>query len=75
MPFAYIMISTELGFVEQVVNELEMLPYIKETYVVYGIYDVITKVEFTDRVELSKIIIRKIRGIQNIKSTMTLLIL
>jgi DNA-binding Lrp family transcriptional regulator len=75
MPFAYVMISTELGFEEQVLKELEKLPHIKETYMVYGIYDVITKVEFTDRVELSKIILRKIRGIQSIKSTMTLLIL
>ena len=75
MPFAYIMINTELGFVEQVMNELEMLPQVKESYIVYGIYDVITKVEFSDRVELSRIILRKIRGLKGIRSTMTLLIL
>jgi DNA-binding Lrp family transcriptional regulator len=75
MPFAYILISTKPGSEIQVVDELEKLDHIKETYLVYSIYDVILKVEFADRVELSRIIIRKIRGIQGIESTMTLLIL
>ena len=73
MPFAYVMVSTEIGSEKQVVKELETLPQIRETYMVYGIYDVITKVEFADRNELREIIIRKIRGIHGIKSTITLL--
>ena len=73
MPFAYVMISTEIGSEEQVVNDLKVLPQIRETYMVYGIYDVITKVEFADRKELSEIIIKKIRGIHGIKITITLM--
>jgi len=73
MPFAYVMISTEIGSEEQVVTELKVLPQIRETYMVYGIYDVITKVEFVDRKELSEIIIKKIRGIHGIKNTITLM--
>jgi DNA-binding Lrp family transcriptional regulator len=75
MPFAYVLISVESGSEEQVVNELEKILHVKETYMVYGVYDLILKVEFDDRVELSRITIRKIRGIQGIESTMTLLIL
>ena len=74
MPSAYVMISTELGPKEQVVKALEALPQIKETYTVYGIYDLITKVEFADRQELSEIIIREIRGIPGIKNTITLMV-
>jgi len=73
MSFAYVMISTEIGSEEQVVTELKVLPQIRETYMVYGIYDVITKVEFVDRKELSEIIIKKIRGIHGIKNTITLM--
>jgi len=75
MPSAYVMISTELGTEEQVVKTLKTLPQIKETYVVYGIYDLITKVEFADRQELSDIIIRKIRGTPQIKNTITLMVI
>ena len=74
MPSAYVMISTELGSEEQVTKALKELPQIKETHIVYGIYDLITKVEYADRQELSEIIIRKIRGIPGIKNTITLMV-
>lgn len=74
MPSAYVMISTELGSEEQVTKALEALPQIKETYTVYGIYDLIIRVEFADRQELSEIIIRKIRGTPGIKNTITLMV-
>jgi len=69
------MISTELGSEEQVVKALETLPQIKETYIVYGIYDLITRVEFADKQELSEIIIRKIRGTPGIRNTITLMVI
>ena len=75
MPSAYVMISTELGSEEKVVKALKTLPQIKETYIVYGIYDLITKVEFTDRQELNDIIIRKIRGTPRIRNTITLMVI
>ena len=75
MPSAYVMISTELGSEEQVVKALETLPQIKETYIVYGIYDLITRVEFADKQELNEIIIRKIRGTPRIRNTITLMVI
>jgi len=75
MPSAYVMISTELGSEEQVVKALKTLPQIKETYIVYGIYDLITRVEFADKQELNEIIIRKIRGTPRIRNTITLMVI
>jgi len=75
MPSAYVMISTELGSEDQVVKALETLPQIKETYIVYGIYDLITRVEFADKQELNEIIIRKIRGTPRIRNTITLMVI
>jgi len=69
------MISTELGSEDQVVKALETLPQIKETYIVYGIYDLITRVEFADKQELNEIIIRKIRGTPGIRNTITLMVI
>jgi len=72
---AYVMISTELGSEEQVVKNLKTIPQIKETYIVYGIYDLITRVEFVDKQELSEVIMRKIRGTPGIKNTITLMVI
>ena len=74
MPTAYVMISTEIGSEEKVVKALKTLPHVKETHIVYGIYDLITKVEYADGQELSEIIIRKIRGTPGIKNTITLMV-
>ena len=72
MPFAYVMINTELGSEVEVLKELEAFSEVKETYMVYGIYDILAKIEFADRKELSEVIIKKIRRINNIQSTITL---
>jgi DNA-binding Lrp family transcriptional regulator len=72
MSYAYVMISSELGSEEKVAEELELIPQVEEIYIVYGIYDIVTKVKFTDRNELKKLVFEKIRGIEYIKTTETL---
>ena len=74
MPSAYVMISTEPGTEEKVTKAMRELPSIKETHIVYGIYDLITRVEYADRQELSEIIKRKIRGTPGIKNTIMLML-
>ncbi len=46
MPTAFVLINTEIGAEEEVVNELKKIPYIKEAHVVYGVYDIVAKVEY-----------------------------
>ena len=72
MSYAYVMISSELGSEKKVVEELELIPQVEEMYIVYGIYDIVTKVKFTDRNELKKFVFEKIREIKHIKTTETL---
>jgi Lrp/AsnC family transcriptional regulator for asnA, asnC and gidA len=72
MSVAYVMISSELGHEEKVVEHLEKIEQIVEIFVVYGIYDIIAKVKFNERDELRNLILGKIREIEYIKSTETL---
>lgn len=72
MSVAYVMISSELGHEEKVVERLEKIEQIVEIFVVYGIYDIIAKVKFNERDELRNLILGKIREIEYIKSTETL---
>jgi len=70
MPLAYIMISVESGSDEEVLEDLVKLEGIKEASLVYGIYDIVAKVE-VDKMDELKEVITKIRRL-NVRTTQTL---
>lgn len=45
MPLSYILINVESGMEEEILKELRKIPNVKECHRLYGIYDVIEKVE------------------------------
>lgn len=73
MTTAYVLINCELGAEEEIYSHLKSISKIKETRGVFGAYDIITKIEASS-VELVKdIIATNIRGIDRIRSTLTLM--
>lgn len=76
MPEAYVLINTDIGAEETVVEELTKIQEVKETWIVYGIYDVIANVATEKRqTDLENVIITKIRGLENIISTVTMIVM
>ena len=73
MSLAYVMINTVSEKVEAVLEELREIEAVKEAYMVYGVYDIIAEVKAENDYELWAIII-KIRKLNNIVSTLTLLV-
>lgn len=73
MPTAYVLINTEIGFEDDVSRELKRTPNITEAYVVYGVYDVVAKVE-AESMDRLKEIVTKIRRFEKIRSTLTMII-
>jgi len=69
---AFVLVNIEIGLEREVIKSLEAMPEVKEAFRIYGVYDVIIKIESEDVESLNKTIssIRKLRGINN---TMTLL--
>ena len=45
MSIAYVLINTETGAMEDVLKILKKIEEIKEAHMVYGVYDIIAKVE------------------------------
>lgn len=45
MPTAFVVINTEMGAEEEVAAEMRKLEGIKEAHVVYGVYDILARVE------------------------------
>lgn len=74
MTIAYVLINSETGAEEQVLRDLKALPEVKEAYVVYGVYDIIIKVEGETSEDLKNIIASKIRRILKIRSTLTMIV-
>jgi DNA-binding Lrp family transcriptional regulator len=71
---AYVLIGVEIGAVEGVLRELRGMPEVKESYGVYGVYDIIVKVEAEDMSSLKDVISSKIRRIDRVRNTVTMII-
>ena len=73
MAIAYVLINCELGSEESIIQQLRNLDGVTEVNGTFGAYDILTKIE-SDTVEvLREIITWKIRKIDKIRSTLTLM--
>ena len=73
MAKAYLLINCELGTEESVISKLNSIEGVKEVNGTFGAYDILAKIE-SDRLEdLRETITWKIRKIDNIRSTLTLM--
>jgi DNA-binding Lrp family transcriptional regulator len=74
MPLAFVLINAEIGSEDEVVGELRKLSNLKESYVVYGVYDIVAKVEADSMDKLKEIVTWKIRRLDKVRSTLTMIV-
>ena len=72
MPTAFVLINAELGKEENILEELRNIDEVKEAHFVYGVYDIITKVEAESMDKLKEIVTFKIRRLSDVRSTLTM---
>ena len=72
---AFILIDCDFPFSENIIEELKRIPEIEEFYRVQSIYDIIAKVNADSKDQLYEIVVRKVREIEGIKNTLTMIIL
>ena len=73
MPVAFVLINTEMGSESEVLNALNKINDVKEAFLVYGVYDIVVKVESKTAEELRNIITWNIRKQDKVRSTLTLM--
>lgn len=73
MAIAFILINSEIGEEKSVLDQLMSLPNVSEAHVVYGVYDLIAKIEADTMDELKKIVTENLRALENVRSTMTMI--
>ena len=74
MHSAFVLMNAELGKESQIVNELKKVSHVKEVYPVYGVYDVLMVIESDSMEALRETITSKVRKLDGIKSTLTMII-
>ena len=80
MPIAYVLINSDLGTdvsiiakIKEILTDNNDVQY--EIQGVYGVFDIILKLNSTDSDALRSIITNKMRKINNIQSTLTMMVI
>ena len=73
MAEAYILINCEIGSEEEVISALKNIDSIKEVHGTFCAYDILAKIESPQIEDLRETITWKIRKIDKIRSTLTLM--
>ena len=74
MTSAFLFINAELLFIEDVINKLKEVPEIVDIYKVQGIYDIIARVNSDTEEKLKELVSERIRRIDKITGTVTVII-
>lgn len=74
MPLAFVLINAEIGAEDEVLGELKKIKNVKEAYIVYGVYDIVAKVEADSMDKLKDVITWHIRRLDKVRSTLTMIV-
>jgi len=74
METAYVLIVSETGSEQHVIEKLLMIDEIKEVNPIWGAYDIVVKVVEPTLDAVRKIITERIRMIEGIKTTVSLIV-
>ncbi len=73
MTTAYVLINCDLGYEAEIIDKVKQIDGVKETHGVFGVYDILVKVESPNVENLRDIITWKIRKLNRVRSTLTLM--
>lgn len=74
MSEAYVLINCDLGTEDLVIKELRSVSGVSEVKGVFGVYDIIARVNADSEINIKKIV-SKIRSMNNVKSSLTMMVI
>lgn len=75
MAKAFVFVNVEAGSEKEVLGRLREVPEVKESYLVYGVYDIVADVEADSMDHLKEVISWKVRRLDKIRSTITIVVM
>jgi DNA-binding Lrp family transcriptional regulator len=73
LPAAFLLINADLGSEEELVKQLKSMENVTEVSLVYGVYDIIVKVETQSMKKMKETVTWKIRHLQKVRSILTMI--
>jgi len=73
MAKAYVLINCDLGSEDKVISDLRKLEHIKDAVGTFGAYDIVAKIEAETSEQLRDTVTWKIRKMDKVRSTLTLM--
>jgi len=74
MPRAYVLFNVGAGSEEQVLKDAKAIGGVQEACVSYGVYDLVMKVKADSMEKLKELVTHRLRAIDNVRSTLTLIL-
>ena len=74
MPMAFVFMNIDAGSESEILKSLRQVPEVKESYFVYGVYDVVAKIQTDSMDRLKEVITWKVRRLDKIRSTLTTIV-
>ena len=74
MEMAFVLLTSETDFEEDVLEFLKDIPEVKDAFRIYGVYDIILRVEADTREDLKELAV-EIRHIDKVRSTLTMIVI
>jgi len=74
MALAFVLINSEIGGEDEILEELKKVENVKEAHIVYGVYDIVAKVEAETMDKLKNVITWKVRRLDKVRSTLTMIV-
>lgn len=80
MPIAFVLINSDLGKDVEIIGKIKEIVQSEkdisyEIQGVYGVYDIVVKVSSDDSPKLRSIVTNQIRKIENVQSTLTMMVI
>ncbi|BFH73347.1 Lrp/AsnC ligand binding domain-containing protein [Sulfurisphaera javensis] len=74
MASAIVLINTDAGGEDEVFERLKSMNEVTEVHVVYGVYDIVVKIEADSMDKLKDFVTNTIRKLPKVRSTLTMII-
>jgi len=74
MTLAFVLINVQSGMEDEVLKEIRKLPNITEVYMVYGIYDILVRIEADTLEKIKGTVDLGIRKINKVRASITMIV-
>ncbi len=75
MPIAFVFMNIDAGGEQEVLKQLQGIPNVKEAHLVYGVYDLVARIEAETMDKLKEIVTWKVRRLDKVRSTLTTIVM